>query len=398
MTRAQGLSDFASGLGDTLKVDGGNNRVGINSTAPTEALDVVGNVKVSGSISGGSFTGIDVTSLKDSGGSVKVQANTSGAVVTGVVTAASGSFTGNVSVGGTLTYEDVTNIDSVGIVTARTGVEVTANGLVVNAGVSTFAADVSIADKIIHTGDTDTAIRFPANDTFTVETGGSERVRITSSGKVGIDDTSPENTLSIKNIGSFDGDANSFYFGSNFTGTGANFSGSGKHAQRFFFNNASSNGYLRYDNTGGTGNAGDPITWQERFRITSSGIALFKAGLAEKVNVKTQLTSANDCAITDGNVILTTGNEPGNTYPNITGVHSVLSSGEGFSVTIALKVNGSGTINGFYIDGQTQTIEWSGGSAPSAGSSGYDVFTFSAFKTGSGATDYTVFGAATNHD
>tara|TARA_R100001463_G_scaffold136003_2_gene200361 strand:- start:450 stop:983 length:534 start_codon:yes stop_codon:yes gene_type:complete len=88
MTRAQGLSDFAAGLGDTLKIDGNNNRVGINSTAPTEALDVVGNVKVSGSITGASFTGIDVTSLKDTaGGSVKVQANASGAVVTGVLTA-----------------------------------------------------------------------------------------------------------------------------------------------------------------------------------------------------------------------------------------------------------------------------------------------------------------------
>lgn len=38
---------------------------------------------------------------------------------------------GNVSVGGTLTYEDVTNIDSVGLITARTGINVVA-------GVSTF--------------------------------------------------------------------------------------------------------------------------------------------------------------------------------------------------------------------------------------------------------------------
>ena len=52
MTRAQGLSDFASGLGDTLKIDGNNNRVGINSTAPTQALDVVGNIKATGTISG----------------------------------------------------------------------------------------------------------------------------------------------------------------------------------------------------------------------------------------------------------------------------------------------------------------------------------------------------------
>ena len=52
MTRAQGLSDFASGLGDTLKIDGNNNRVGVNSTAPTEALDVIGNIKATGTISG----------------------------------------------------------------------------------------------------------------------------------------------------------------------------------------------------------------------------------------------------------------------------------------------------------------------------------------------------------
>ena len=48
-----------------------------------------------------------------------------GAVVTGVVTATSGSFSGNVSIGGTLTYEDVTNVDSVGLITARSGIEVT---------------------------------------------------------------------------------------------------------------------------------------------------------------------------------------------------------------------------------------------------------------------------------
>ena len=50
MTRAQGLSDFASGLGDTLKIDGNNNRVGVNSTAPTEALDVIGNITATGNL------------------------------------------------------------------------------------------------------------------------------------------------------------------------------------------------------------------------------------------------------------------------------------------------------------------------------------------------------------
>ena len=118
------------------------------------------------------------------------------------------SVTGNVSVGGTLTYEDVTNVDSVGVVTARLGVNVTGGEIAVGAAFSVGQAgvvtatsfvgnitgtasdasgassDFSIADKIVHTGDTNTAIRFPAADTFTVETAGSERVRITNNGTV----------------------------------------------------------------------------------------------------------------------------------------------------------------------------------------------------------------------
>ena len=51
----------------------------------------------------------------------------------GTVSAVTGTFSGNVSVGGTLTYDDVSNVDSVGLITARNGINVTA-------GVSTFAA------------------------------------------------------------------------------------------------------------------------------------------------------------------------------------------------------------------------------------------------------------------
>ena len=43
---------------------------------------------------------------------------------TGAVSGATGSFTGNVSVGGTLTYDDVANVDSVGVITARSGIRV----------------------------------------------------------------------------------------------------------------------------------------------------------------------------------------------------------------------------------------------------------------------------------
>lgn len=57
--------------------------------------------------------------------------------------------------------------------------------------------NVIISDKIVHSGDTDTAIRFPANDTVTIETSGSEKVRITSSGDVGIGTATPSHKLHV---------------------------------------------------------------------------------------------------------------------------------------------------------------------------------------------------------
>ena len=44
---------------------------------------------------------------------------------------------GNVSIGGTLTYEDVTNVDSVGIITARNGIDVTGGNTTIKGAVET---------------------------------------------------------------------------------------------------------------------------------------------------------------------------------------------------------------------------------------------------------------------
>ncbi|ADO97381.1 tail fiber protein [Synechococcus phage S-SM2] len=112
MTRARSLSQLANS--NVFSVDANNSRVGIGSTVPTVKLDVGGDMNVSG----------------------------------------------------TLTYEDVTNVETTGIITAAqlvvTGVGATF------AGISTFLGDIQVGDKIIHNGDTNTAIRFPAADTFTV--------------------------------------------------------------------------------------------------------------------------------------------------------------------------------------------------------------------------------------
>jgi hypothetical protein len=148
---------------------------------------------------------------------------------TGNISATKADYSGNVTIGGTLTYEDVTNIDSVGLVTAREGIEVGArpgvaasisvdgnmivsgvttiggnikvgtgvtlspDGDIFTTGVSTFSGEVSvndtinvtghvtIADKVRHTGDLDTAIRFPSSDTVSFETSGTESFRLDSS-------------------------------------------------------------------------------------------------------------------------------------------------------------------------------------------------------------------------
>ena len=72
---------------------------------------------------------------------------------TGNVIATKGTFSGDVGIAGTLTYEDVTNIDSVGLVTARNGIEIGArpgvaasisvDGNMIVSGISTFGGALS---------------------------------------------------------------------------------------------------------------------------------------------------------------------------------------------------------------------------------------------------------------
>ena len=146
-----GLTTYANG-GDVLEAvayKAFNISNPISNT--TGDLTVGGNLTVSGTYSGdgsgltGIVTGItagDNISVSGSTGNVTITglANTSNVIAdtvstgtlnvtgistfTGQLSGAGASFTGNVSVGGTLTYEDVTNIDSVGLVTARSGIEV----------------------------------------------------------------------------------------------------------------------------------------------------------------------------------------------------------------------------------------------------------------------------------
>ena len=107
-----------SGTGGVVQDAAG--KVGIGSTQPTSMLDVGGDGKFTGVVTATSFkgdgsqlTGIDASSLKN-GSDIKAQATASGVTITG-----------NLGVSGVLTYEDVTNVDSVGVITARDGIRCT---------------------------------------------------------------------------------------------------------------------------------------------------------------------------------------------------------------------------------------------------------------------------------
>jgi len=121
-------------------------------------------------------------------------------ITVGNIIASSATISGNVSVAGTVTYEDVTNVDSVGLVTARTGVRIDAGGLVV-VGVTTVAAGSAAAPSISPTGDSNTGIFFPSADTIAFGEGGVEALRINSSGNVGIGTDNPGYKLHIEGTG-----------------------------------------------------------------------------------------------------------------------------------------------------------------------------------------------------
>ena len=162
----------------------------LSNLTKVQTLGIGSNIEVVGVITTGEFksgtsnlhsTGVELTNL-----------NVSGIATIG----------GNLSIGGTLTYQDVTNIDSVGLITARSGINVSGGQLDVgsniklgNAGVLTatsFRGDgsqltgISVDSTKIETGNTKVETIDTGSDghiKFTTE--GSERLRITSDGNIG---------------------------------------------------------------------------------------------------------------------------------------------------------------------------------------------------------------------
>ena len=139
-------------------------------------------------------------------------------VTTTEVTATNGTFSGNLSVGGVLSYEDVTNVDSTGIGTFRDGLHVTGGSVGIGtdapaAGNKLHLQDTSACriqlttDNTGHTLSDGTRLMVDSSNNFEILnrensnieffTNNTERLRIASDGKLGINETSPDVLLHL---------------------------------------------------------------------------------------------------------------------------------------------------------------------------------------------------------
>ena len=128
------------------------------------------------------------------------------------ISASTGTFTGNVSIGGTLTYEDVTNIDSVGIITAQGGLRIGTGGTVgpAGSGIVTYFGDGSNLTGVVSgievksagssVGTSLTAINFESGATVSTGSAGITTITIAAGITTGYQ-TPAANALITLNLG-----------------------------------------------------------------------------------------------------------------------------------------------------------------------------------------------------
>ena len=269
---------------------------------------------------------------------VSTSTTTGALVISGGVGIAGSVFIGeNLSVGGTITYEDVTNIDSVGIITANTGLHVQGGGITI-IGVTTGLSVSGVG-------------------TF----GAITATTITGSGALSITDTTESTT---KDTGAFIINGGAGIEKNLNVGTACSIEGAGI------------------------------ATFSQGMKVGGG------KALQEKAHINTTAWSASvaagDINLDYGMVHLNTAVLAGTgTTLNITssvGINTSMVTGDIISVTGITSVNATTAfVNSLNIDHNLVQVAWAGGSAPSAGSStGYDVYAFNVIKTASAT--YAVIG------
>ena len=175
-----------------IRADSIKNRAGNSAPTATNGFIVTG-VCTATSFSGNGAGLVGVASTDNINSSTN-------AVLSGIVTAGTlnvsgnATVTGNLGVGGVLTYEDVTNIDSVGVITARAGINVTGGVITGNgSGLTNLAVGLS-TESITPSGITTHLLLSSADDHKVLATG---EVTIDVTGGTEAD----SHTIRIENVG-----------------------------------------------------------------------------------------------------------------------------------------------------------------------------------------------------
>ena len=256
--------------------------------------------------------------------------------INGLSVIGDGSFGGNVSVAGTLTYEDVTNIDSVGLITAR-------NGIVVGSGITLSSDGDGFFTGVV------TATSYAGDGSALTGIAATDNVRTGILDVAGIA-TFRSNTLVGSGI-TLSPDGDGFFTGIT-TAKSASFGGG--VLQESFHNDTSA--------VSGTHNH-DALTYGMVWNGSTN------AGGSFVINLRGDAST---------------------TFNSLIGIGKVA------TMTIySANNNASNYMTAFQIDGSAQTIKYANATTPSAATgSGVDVYSLTILKTA--ANTYSVFGNFTN--
>ena len=252
----------------------------LSNLTKVQTVGIGSNIEVVGVITTGQFksgtsnlhsTGVELTNL-----------NVSGIATIG----------GNLSIGGTLTYQDVTNIDSVGLITARNGINVSGGNITIN-NASSGGVIINTGHPLLRLNDTDSSPSLIVNiesvsgdlflDTATVHRDviissvgrTNEIARFTGDGKVGINTSIPSTAQDLTIDGASNYEAGIF------------FKQAGVNQYRFMTEGGTGNVYYDVYGIGGAAN-GDHI-----FRTKTSTGATEALRITEDGNIGINVTPAN---------------------------------------------------------------------------------------------------------
>ena len=406
----------------TLRVDNIKSRTGTAVTIPSgQSLDVTGDLNVTGDSSFNTTGIITAGQFKTTAG-VGITEN----IVAGVITATTfkgtldGAATGlsgtpDITVQnitgvaatftGVLTYEDVTNVDSVGMVTARGGLEIGAAGVggtitsvgnAILSGITTVGTGLSFGDnvKACFGAAGDLQIYHDGSHSF-IKDAGTGNLRLGANDlRIQTDDFAENYILGTKN------GAISIYYDNSVklatTDTGVTVTGQ-----------------LVGVTTGGTA-SGCSVgvgTTGTILQVTDGATQNSFAGvLVEKASiVATNVTNAvGTIDLAQGNVHYFTTNGSGASTADIiykggNNLSSFMKVGDNISVSLITKPNNSEYINAVTIDGAAVTEEWGGGTTPSSASGAASSYTITSINitrfaaTGTPNSDYLVLVSVNNY-